>query len=142
MNVSNAQIQELFRKIPDPKLRGQLSDLVNSKAVKAVYCVSDTCKGRLVAHITDTGKVNAITEKDGKTWLKSSRHRFDGFMGFECWCGNDSRLAAQEKGYIGASAPDKSALQKVWEKVNDKPSDYPLIRGSQTIDGFKIEEIK
>lgn len=140
MNVSNTQIQELFRAIPDPKLRSQLSNIVNSNAVKAIYCMSDTCKGRLIAHVMDNGQVNAVTTRN-KTFLRSSRHRFDGFMGFECWCGNDSRLAPQEKGHIGATAPDKSALQKVWEKVNNKPSDYPVIKGVQTIDGFKIEEI-
>lgn len=176
MNVSNTQIQELFRAIPDPKLREQLSGIVNSTAVKAVYCTSEDllgtitepvldkkgkpvvkdgvaktkevegvikegCKGRLIAYIMNTGKVQAVSEGD-KTYLRSSRHRFDGFMGFECWCGNDSRLAPQEKGYIGANAPDKTALQKVWEKVNNKPSQYPVIKGSQKIDGFEIREIK
>lgn len=142
MNVSNAQIQELFRKIPDPKLRGQLSNIVNSKALKTVHCMSKECKGRMIAQILDNGQVNAVSDKSGKTYMRSSRHRFDGFMGFECWCGNDTRLAPQEKGHIGANAPDKSALQKVWEKVNNKPSDYPLVNGVQTIDGFQIREVQ
>lgn len=141
MSVSNQQIQEMFRAIPDANLRRQLSDIVTGKAVKAIYCDSKACKGRLLAHILDNGKVNALADK-GKIYLRSSRHRLDGFMGFECWCGNDSRLSPQEKGHIGATAPSKSDLQKVWEKVNYKPSDYPLVNGTQKVDGFTIKEIK
>lgn len=141
MNVSNQQVQEMFRAIPDANMRRQLSDIMNANAVKVVTCESKKCKGRVIGHVLDNGKVNAVADK-GKTYLRASRHRLDGFMGFECWCGNDSRLAPQEKGHIGAFAPDKTALQKVWEKVNKQPSDYPLVNGVQIIDGFKIKEIK
>lgn len=177
MSVSNQEVQEMFRAIPDANLRRQLSDIMTAKHVKSVMCMSEDvegeivtpvldkkgepvldkegvakteqvkgvikegCKGRVIGHILDNGKVNATTD-NGKTYLRSSRHRLDGFMGFECWCGNDSRLAPQEKGYIGATAPDKTALEKVWEKVNKKPSNYPVEKGEQLIDGFKIKEIK
>jgi len=141
MSVANQQLQEMFRTIPDANLRRQLADIVTGKAVKAIYCDSDKCKGRLIGHIIDNGKVNAIADK-GKTYLRSSRHRLDGFMGFECWCGNDSRLSAQEKGHIGANAPTKSDLEKVWEKVTNKPSQYPVIKGKQKVAGFEIREIK
>jgi len=140
MSVSNQQLQEMFRNIPDPHLRSQLSDIVNGRVVKNVYCTSKKCKGRLIGQILDTGKVNAVAD-NGKTYLRASRHRLDGFMGFECWCGNDSRLAKQEKGHIGAFAPDKTALQKVWENLNFKPSDYPVVNGEQNIDGFILKEM-
>lgn len=140
MNVSNQQIQELFRNIPDANLRRQLSDIVNGNVVKTVHCESSKCKGRTIAHILDNGRVNAVADK-GKTYMRAYRHRLDGFMGFECWCGNDSRIAIQEKGHIGAFAPDKTALQKVWEKVNGKPSDYAVINGVQEIDGFTLRGV-
>lgn len=141
MQVSDQQLQRLFRNIPDARMRKELADIVTNKIVKEIYCTSKTCKGRLIGFIYDTGSVGMTTDRKGKSYLRSSRHRLDGFMGFECWCGNDSRLAAQEKGYIGPAAPTKSALSKVWEKVTSNPSDYPIKAGSQIIDGFLIKEI-
>lgn len=142
MSVSQEQVQQMFKTIPDPKLRQQLAGIMTSKEVKTVACMSKTCKGRIIGSITDNNRVNSITEEDGKTYLRAWRHRLDGFMGFECWCGNDSRLSAQEKGHIGADAPSKSDLEKVWEKVSNKPSQYPVLKGKQVIDGFEIKEIK
>lgn len=141
MPVSQAKIQEMFRAIPDPKMRQQLSSIMTSNEVKSIHCTSDKCKGRVIGHVLDNGNVTAITDKKGLTYLRAWRNRLDGFLGFECWCGNDSRLAPQEKGHIGANAPTKSDLQKVWEKVNGKPSDYKTVKGEQNIDGFVIKEI-
>lgn len=141
MPVSQEKIQEMFRAIPDPKMRQQLSSIMTSNEVKSIHCTSDKCKGRVIGHVLDNGNVTAITDKKGQTFLRAWRNRLDGFLGFECWCGNDSRLAPQEKGHIGANAPTKSDLQKVWEKVNGKPSDYKTVKGEQNIDGFVIKEI-
>jgi hypothetical protein len=138
MQAKNQQIQEMFRTIPDPRLRKQLADIMNSKATHMVYCMSEKCKGRLIAMILDTGAVSAISNDKGEAFLRASRHRLDGHMGFECWCGNDSRLAKQEKGHIGAVAPSKTALEKVWQNVQNKPSEYPVVNGKQLIDGFEI----
>lgn len=140
MSVSQAKIQEMFRAIPDPKMRQQLSNIMTSKMVKSVHCTSKKCKGKVIAHITDNNSVQEVT-KNGLTFLRAWRNRLDGFLGFECWCGADSRLSAQEQGHIGANAPSKSDLEKVWNNVNDKPSDYPVKRGEQNIDGFVIKEI-
>lgn len=142
MNIPNNQLQEMFKTIPDPKMRQQLAGIMTSKEVKSIHCMSDTCKGRAIGSVLDNNRVNSITDDDGKTYLRAWRHRLDGFMGFECWCGNDSRLSAQEKGHIGANAPTKSDLEKVWEKVTNKPSQYPVIKGKQTVDGFEIREVK
>lgn len=141
MPVSQEKIQEMFRAIPDPKMRQQLSSIMTSTEVKSIHCTSDKCKGRVIGHVLDNGNVTALTDKKGQTFLRAWRNRLDGFLGFECWCGNDSRLAPQEKGHIGANAPTKSDLQKVWEKVNGKPSDYKTVKGEQNIDGFVIKEI-
>lgn len=141
MPVSQAKIQEMFRAIPDPKMRQQLSSIMTSNEVKSIHCTSKKCKGRVIGHVLDNGNVTALTDKSGQTFLRAWRNRLDGFLGFECWCGNDSRLAPQEKGHIGANAPTKSDLQKVWEKVNGKPSDYKTVKGEQNIDGFVIKEI-
>ena len=82
-----------------------------------------------------------VTDKNNESYLGTSRHRLDGFMGFECWCGNDSRLAPQEVGHLGAAPPSKSALEKIWQKVTNTPSDYPITNGEQIIDGFMIKEL-
>lgn len=140
MNISNAQLSELFNKIPDANLKRQLENIVSGRIVKQVYCNSKTCKGRHIANIMDNGQIHALTE-NGKMYMRSSRHRLDGFMGFECWCGNDSRLAEQEKGEISAGAPDKATLERVWEKVTGNPSKYRAVKGEQLIDGFTIKEI-
>lgn len=137
----NQQIQEMFRTIPDPRLRKQLADIMTSKAVAQVRCMSDKCKGRLIGLINQDGAVSAVANDKGEAFLRSSRHRLDGFMGFECWCGNDSRLAKQEKGHIGAVAPSKTALEKVWSNVQHKPSEYPTVDGKQNIDGFEIRSL-
>lgn len=142
MSVSQEQVQQMFKTIPDPKLRQQLAGIMTSREVKSVHCLSETCKGRVIGSVLDNSRVNSVTDDEGKTYLRAWRHRLDGFMGFECWCGNDSRLSAQEKGHIGAEAPSKSDLEKVWEKVTSKPSQYPVIQGKQKIDGFEIREIK
>lgn len=177
MPVSQAKIQEMFKAIPDPKMRQQLSSIMTSKEVKAIHCTSEDtiievdepildknnqptygkdgtpktklvkqttqvgCKGRVIAYVLDNGQVSPVTGKDGETYLRAWRSRLDGHLGFECWCGNDSRLSAQEKGHIGANAPSKTDLERVWENVSKKPSNYPVIKGEQNIDGFVIKEI-
>lgn len=177
MPVSQAKIQEMFRAIPDPKMRQQLSSIMLAKKLKAVHCSSEDtlvdvekpvlnkkgepvllkdgtpktetvqevsqkgCKGKVIAHLMDDGTVQAVTDLAGQTFLRSWRNRLDGHLGFECWCGADTRLSAQEKGHIGANAPSKSELEKVWENVSKKPSNYPVIKGEQNIDGFVIKEI-
>lgn len=140
MPVSQAKLQEMFRTIPDPKMRQQLSGIMTSKQLKAVHCTSDTCKGRVIGHVMDNNTVQPVTVK-GKTYMRAWRNRLDGHLGFECWCGADTRLSAQEKGHIGANVPSKSDLEKVWENVTKKPSNYPVIKGEQNIDGFVIKEI-
>lgn len=141
MNVSNQQLESMLRAIPDTRLRSELSNIVNGTIVKEIYCQSKVCKNRLIGYIYEDGRVQMVTDEDGKSYLRSSRHRLDGFMGFECWCGNDSRLSLQEQGHIGQGAPSKSELEKVWNNLSNKPSKYPIIKGQQKIDGFLVKEI-
>lgn len=98
------------------------------------------CAGRLIARIYNDKRV-VMVASEGKAWLRSSRSRFDGFKGFQCWCGNDSLLADQEKGHITAVEPNKEDLGAIWKNLQNNPTNYPNINGEQIIDGFMIKEI-
>jgi len=69
------------------------------------YLICDKCKQSLALEVLDLSKPNPhhhqarqvipITDK-----LKSSRPRLDGAMGYQCVCGNDTRMSAVEAGII------------------------------------------
>lgn len=138
--LKNKQLEDMIKAV-DPSSRGLLKSIIQEDVSSQILCDSETCKGRHVGDIYTNGRVVATEDKDGKMWLRSSRKRFDGFMGFECWCGNDSRLAEQERGIIGKAAPSKSHLEKVWENIQAKPPQYKKTKGATTIDGFRIKEV-
>lgn len=147
--INNSQLEKLLQNIPDVKQRELLRNIATGKVVKQIRCMSKACSGRIVAHVLDNGRLVTVASpkvKGGENfmWLRSSRDRLDGNKGFECWCGNDSRLAPQEKGYIDTkgNAPTKADLSKIFEKVQNEPSDYIVINGAQNIDGFVIEGAK
>lgn len=109
-----------------------------TKTVKTLS--REGCKGRLIAKVYNTGKI-VMTSSDGKAWLRSSRDRFDGNKGFQCWCGQDSLLAKQEVGHIEEAAPSNEDLGAIWQKITKDPSSYPIIDGEKIVDGFMIKEI-
>lgn len=102
--------------------------------------VQTGCKGRLIARIFDDGRV-VMVASEGKAWLRSSRHRFDGHMGFQCWCGQDSLLAEAEKGVIGEAPPTREDLGAIYEKLQVKKPNYKPFQGATFVDGFEIREI-
>jgi hypothetical protein len=48
------------------------------------------------------------SNEDGLMYLRSSRRRTDGELGFECWCGADSRIAPNEDGILKADGSQPS----------------------------------
>lgn len=79
-------------------------------------------------------------------FLFSSRDRLDGFKGFECRCGNDSRLSKQEQGHLQhegrpVMGVSKQILENIGRAIEDSPSEYPIVDGCQEIDGFVIENV-
>ena len=62
-----------------------------------ITCLS--CKEEDVITILDNKYVTAY-DKEVNTNLLSARQRVDGTWGFECKCGNDNRIGANEVGEI------------------------------------------
>lgn len=158
MHVKSSELRQILDNIPDRRQRDTIANIMSSQIVKQVRCLSEDiyegkgknkslvregCKGRIIAHIYQDGKVR-MAVSDGKCWLRAFRHRLDGAMGFQCWCKNDSRLCPAEASTEGIvrNAVNKKAIEEVWEKLGGKMADYPIKNGVQVIDGFAIEEIK
>lgn len=112
------------------------------KTEKKEVLVREGCNGRVIAHVYDNGKIR-MAASDGKAWLRATRHRLDGHLGFQCWCGNDSRLSDAEKGVeaIEHNAIDKAAIEQVYENLKTMKKEYPVEGKRQVIDGFAIEEL-
>ena len=135
------KVEQLLNNIDDPKLKERLEDIVKGRYTHVIKCQSKKCKGRIMGHLNKQGEVVPYTNKVGKMYLRASRKRLDGYMGFECWCGNDSRLAEHEKGIITAAMPKKTDLEKVWDRLQSKPTNYKEKNGKINIDNFLIETI-
>jgi hypothetical protein len=74
--------------------------------MKQVKCLSETCNGRVIAYIdTRGGKVTPrdikpTTEEPEDMWLFSHVVRPDGYIGFECRCGQDARQSGVENKFL------------------------------------------
>lgn len=140
-NLSIETINKILNNLPEDH-RKVVAGILKGKITKRIICLSKSCKGRIVGFIEENGIVRTLPS-EGKIWLRASRHRLDGFMGFQCWCGNDSRLAAQEKGNVGIemNTVTKEDLAEVFDKVTKFPSNYVTINGQQIVDNFCIEDV-
>lgn len=142
-NVPDAALKTMLGHMP-PTLRRQVVDSLQGNIEFEIYCKSKTCKNRLLGYILDTKKFRPVTEKDGKMYCRAIRYRLDGAIGFQCWCGNDSRLSEQEKGVGGIenNAVTSNDLNEVYARLQKKPANYPTSKGIQLVDGFAIKEVK
>lgn len=132
--------EQILKNVNDPGQRKLIGDLIAGKVVKYVKCMSKECKGRIIAHIMKDGRIRATTEY-GLMYLLAHRPRFDGYLGFQCLCGNDSRLCEQEKGIRGIEENCLSAedIVKVGKRLKKKKNKYDEVNGKQLIDNFLIE---
>ena len=136
---------KLLDNIKDPVQRGMIQNILMNNVVKVIRCMSSSCKGRIIGNIYSDGKIApTVDSKDGLMYMRAYRQRLDGFLGFQCWCGNDSRLCKAEIGVSGIenNAPQKSDLEQVFNRLQNKPVYYPEKDGRQDIDNFRIENIK
>lgn len=110
---------------------------------KTVTETKPGCYGRLMGSIYKDGKFRASIDDDAKMWCRASRHRLDGNWGFQCWCGNDSRLSVQEQGNSGMETGGytKADIDAVLARVEKEKPTYPVINGKQEVDGFVIQMI-
>jgi hypothetical protein len=114
--------------------------------------VREGCKGEVIAYFyidgvdqngRPTQRVEPVVKEDKSMKLRSVRKRLDGNFGFQCWCGNDSRLARQERGSIGFDglAPTRAGLEAIYGELQKDPGHYPEINGVTEVDGFQIERV-
>ena len=157
MNIPNKEARTILESIPDRKQRDKIADILTGKITKRVRCLSKDlyekhgkkktlvrkgCDGRIIANIYSNNKIR-LAASEGKGWLRAFVHRLDGATGFQCWCGNDSRSARQEKPVVAkrGSVATKEYIEDVMANVVKSPSNYPIKDNIQIVDGFAIERI-
>ncbi len=142
-HIPNSSLKQIVKSIKDPGDRQALLDIINDDVVKEIYCKSETCKNRLIGRVHRNGAIREVYNENDEAYLRSSRDRLDGYKGFECWCGNDSRIAAQEEEHIKSNGnpPSKAGLEQIFVNVKSHPSNYPVKNAKQIIDGFEIREV-
>lgn len=143
MTVRKNELKNILGKITDPTQRKIISDILTGRIVKVVKCTSDQCKDRVVANIYSDNKVKPVVDEDGRMYLRAFRVRLDGYLGFQCWCGNDSRLCEAEKGVTGIenNSVQKEDIEEVLARLEAKPAKYLIKNGKQKIDNFIIEQL-
>lgn len=102
------------------------------------------CKGRLIGQIYDNGRAEPVRADDGNYYLRSTRKRLDGAVGCECWCGQDSRISAQEAGDLkfDGQPPTKQGLESIFHKIEKNPTVVEIKNGRAICDGFAFEELR
>ena len=155
MNVPNTAVKGILKNIPDAKQRNLIDKIISGKVAKEIICLSEDkkdakgkviskgCNGRTIGYIYDNGRVE-VKYHNKLGYLRATRHRLDGYMGFQCWCGNDSRLSEQEKSVTGIAnnSVTKKDLEEVYENLQRKPAHYTKTDGIQIVDNFEIRETK
>lgn len=140
-------LNDLLNSIPDPKQRKIISDIATGKVVKQIICTKggkeSHPKNAVIGYIYSSGRIEGAQNSKGEMMLRSSRDRFDGNKGFECWCGNDTRIAEVEAEDIDkrGNPPTRNGLENILKKLNMKKEAYPVKDGAQNIDGFIIQEV-
>lgn len=106
--------------------------------------VHEGTNGRVIAHIMTDGQVIAVKDENDFMWLRASRRRTDGELGFECWCGQDTRIAPNEDGIIKAdgSQPSRDDLMQLAHNLEQNPPKYATINGERNVDGFILRKVE
>lgn len=165
--ITNKQAEDILRNV-DPSTRRSLAGILSGSLISRIYCLSEDqytgrgknrqlvkegCKGRLIGLVYDNGQMDAQgnpmiqiephTDENGFMWLRATRKRLDGFVGCECWCGNNSKIAKQEEGVLThrGNTPTKEGLNQIFNELNAHPSNYKNINGRTVVDGFAFEGV-
>lgn len=99
-----------------------------------IYC--QKCKKDIAEVTLNMGMVRYHKENG----ILACRLRHDGKWGFQCMCGNDSRLAKAEKGIINSGPPTKEDLAKVEANLKAKPTVEIKTELGIICDGFIMKE--
>ena len=141
-NISDDQLKTILDRLPNEQ-RQTLADIITGAVTHNVYCMSPTCKGDLIAHIYKTDDPLRPSVRGTDERYLSFCVRIDGFWGFQCLCGNDSRQAPQETDELTLEHGllEGEMLQALLSRVAANPSVYPKNGSIQEIDGFQIETL-
>jgi len=150
--LPNRKVKTILDNISDPRQKSLIEGILTEKVVSKVQCMSKKCRGRIVAHFVKNVNDNRETpeivikptvNKKGVMFLLAYRPRLDGFAGFQCICGNDSRLSKAEMGVKGIenNAVTKKDLNEVFAKLTKKPATYTKVGGKLEIDNFVVTDI-
>lgn len=82
---------------------------------------------------------NGIVRYFDSLGIVSSRQRFDKTWGFQCSCGNDSRLANAERGILAAAPPTMAEMLKIKANFKAKPTKFETVGNKVICDGFIME---
>ncbi len=158
MPVQDNVVADMLRNLP-PAQQQAYGDIINGNVTHFVKCDSDYCKGAVIGHIMQDGRVveaklKTPTQKELKgaekakisyglytSGLEGSRQRLDGNWGFRCYCGNNSILAEQEQGIITAGAPTQKDIFKIADNLQRKPTKVTQSGGKLSVDGFTVEQV-
>ena len=137
MNIDD--VRRILRNTPEA-YRKTIENMITGDVEKQVIC--NDC-GRHIADIYSDGKIEPVVDAKGIMWLFAYRPRLDGYFGFQCACGNDSRLCTQEKGVRGIEknhvTPNEVKL--VLGRVKKAPVVYEEKDGVQVVDNFIIKRL-
>lgn len=138
--LNHTEVKQILQSIPDRAQRQQIEAIITNDIQYRVRC--ESCS-RIVAEIHKNGKITPLIGKDGTMYLLAYRHRLDSNLGFQCLCGNDSRLSPQEKGNKGieGNSATKSDIEAVLRKVKQSPSNYNESGGVKRIDNFTLIQV-
>lgn len=141
-HLTDDTFSQMLNSITDSRLKTHVNRIINSNPVKNIHCMSDSCKGDVIGTVDQNGVITPTVIK-GRMRMRAYRKRLDGGLGFQCWCGNDSRLSPEEMGVKGIemNAVTKADLAEVWDRLGGKLKKFVSKNGKTNIDGFMIEEI-
>jgi ribosomal protein S17E len=151
-HVPNVALKQMVAGL-DPRMKQQVSDIINRKVTHEVRCMSKKCKGALAGYVYHTMNRDYadIHDPDAKkTGILRVRKRFDGEWGFKCICGNDSIMADEEKGNIPVHTrlkpvknlePTPAQLSKIADNISNRKTPYETVDGVREVDGFKLVEV-
>lgn len=149
--IPDAALHEMLKQLPE-KQRRSFAHIVSGKVSHQVHCNSKLCKGDVIAYVYVDGtnsqgrvqyRVEPALAADGSMKLRASRPRLDGEYGFECVCGNDSRIASHEAGAISydGKPPTRQGLEDIHTRLQKRPPVYSEVDGTKEVDGFSIERL-
>lgn len=86
-----------------------------------------------IVNVSPAGKIIGYEEERG---IMAARMRLDGELGFQCMCGNDSRLAEAERGIVKGTRPSKSDVAEIYRRMKAKPTKVSKSGSQKRCDGF------